>query len=195
MSDELWKSIPGYEGKYEVSNKGKVRSIDHFANDGHLYKGRVLKIHKDNQGYCRVWLYHNRKTKPHLVHRLVALTFMPNINNLPEVNHKDENKSNNSVTNLEWCNSKYNSNYGMRKDKVSKALKGRVFTETWKKNSSLAHLGFKPSDETRQKMSESHKGKKFTDEHKRKISEKRIAFWKLKKEELNNEENTIKKVD
>ena len=101
----LWKPVVGWEGKYWVSNTGLVRGV----------KG-VLKTHATKQGYRTVTLERgprdNRKCKNALVHRLVATAFLPNINNFPQVNHKDEDKNNNNVDNLEWCTAKYNMNYG-----------------------------------------------------------------------------------
>ena len=115
---EEWKNIIGYEGLYEVSNTGQVRSLDRYVkySNGriHLHKGKVLSPVKDKYGYLVVCLYCNEKQKIIKIHRLVAQAFIPNPNNLPEVNHKDEDKTNNSVDNLEWCTAKYNSNYGNR---------------------------------------------------------------------------------
>lgn len=99
----LWKDVPDYEGYYEVSNTGLIRSKNGIRKpqvswDGYLY----VKLCK--KGQCR-------KVK---IHRLVALAFIPNPNNLPEINHKDENPANNHVENLEWCDRTYNNNYGTR---------------------------------------------------------------------------------
>ena len=119
---EEWRPIEGYEGLYEVSSYGKVRSLDRYVKNGHssyrLQKGRVLSPTKDRYGYLFVILTCNGKHKMFLVHRLVAQAFIINFDNLLEVNHKDEDKTNNSVENLEWCDRKYNLNYGSRKDKV-----------------------------------------------------------------------------
>ena len=102
---EEWKNIIGYEGLYEVSNKGNVRNVR---------RNTLLKLSKNNYGYINVYLYKNGIRTGFRVHRLVALTFIPNPDNLPQVNHKDEDKNNNSVDNLEWCDHKYNVNYGHR---------------------------------------------------------------------------------
>ena len=112
MTDEIWCPIKGYEGLYEVSDKGRVRSIK-------FGKERILKPGRNNKGYLLVGLRKNGEKKTYKVHRLVAKTFTPNPDNLPEVNHKDENKENNSVHNLEWCDRKYNCNYGTRNERVS----------------------------------------------------------------------------
>lgn len=102
----------GYDGLYQVSNYGNVRS---------LYFSKVRLLSQFNvKGYLCVYLYDKNHTKKKwYVHRLVASAFLPNLDNLPEVNHKDENKSNNCVDNLEWCDKKYNNNYGNRNYYIS----------------------------------------------------------------------------
>lgn len=113
---EEWKTIPGYEGLYEVSSYGRVRSVDRYVKylNGmiHLHKGKVLSPGIRSDGYLQVSLCCNGKYKTISVHRLIAQTFLPNPDNLPMINHKDEDKTNNNVDNLEWCTAKYNSNYG-----------------------------------------------------------------------------------
>lgn len=112
----LWKGIKGYEGKYQVSNIGEVRSL----NYNHTGKAKKLKQGTDKDGYKTVGLCNNGKEKFYKVHRLVANTFIPNPNNLPQVNHINEVKDDNRVSNLEWCDCKYNNNYGNRTSKASK---------------------------------------------------------------------------
>ena len=101
---EIWKSIQGYEGLYEVSNFGNVRSLDRKVNQANgtigNYKGKVLKGETDSRGYKRVRLSKNNKSKKFQIHRLVALAFIPNTENKPFVNHIDENTSNNNANNL-----------------------------------------------------------------------------------------------
>lgn len=112
---EIWKDVVGYEGYYQVSNKGNVRSVDRrvqCSNSVRFYKGRVLSQCQDDKGYFRVLLAVAGMHKSRQIHRLVAEAFIDNPNNLPEVNHKDENPSNNSVDNLEWCSKVYNLEYG-----------------------------------------------------------------------------------
>lgn len=120
--EEIWKDIPNYEGFYQISNLGRVKSLDLFVNtrnnNKRKRKGKILKQHNNGHGYLYVVLSKNNKQKRFYVHRLVANVFILNHNNLPEVNHKDENSLNNNVFNLEWCTSKYNANYGKRNEKM-----------------------------------------------------------------------------
>lgn len=123
---EEWREIEGYEGLYQVSNIGKVKSLSRIAIDRrgipHYVNERILKQTFDKDGYCLVGLHKDGKIKSGKVHRLVASAFVDNPHNLPEVNHKDENKSNNNVDNLEWCTSKYNINYGTCLDRIAKTI-------------------------------------------------------------------------
>ena len=110
---EVWKDIPEYEGFYQASSLGRIRSVDHCAmhSRGHSVvnrKGRILAPQMDMYGYYRVPLSKLGKTKHHLVHRLVAITFIPNPDSLPIINHKDLNKTNNTVDNLEWVTQQEN---------------------------------------------------------------------------------------
>lgn len=112
---EEWKDIKGYEGIYQVSNQGNVKSLDRYilGEDEVKYfrKGTLIKFYETN-GYLRVNLHKNCKTEKMLVHRIVAMAFIPNPNNLPEINHMDENRKNNYASNLEWCDRNYNLHYG-----------------------------------------------------------------------------------
>ncbi len=112
---EIWKDIAGYEGYYQVRNLGNIKSLDRDVEyptfTRHFY-GKVLKPHKKSNGYLELTLRRQKKHSQALVHRLVAIAFIPNPDNLPCVNHKDENKENNCVENLEWCTQEYNNHYG-----------------------------------------------------------------------------------
>jgi hypothetical protein len=106
---EIWKEIEGYEGLYKVSNKGNVKGVKRNKN---------LKMLKDSCGYSKVNLCKDGKLRSFLVHRLVALAFLENTNNLPQINHIDEDKNNNKVDNLEWCTCEYNITYGTRSKRM-----------------------------------------------------------------------------
>ena len=118
--EEEWRDIKGYEGKYQVSNLGRVKSLGNNKSK----KEKILK-HINSCGYSNVNLYKNGKKKPFLVHRLVAMHFIENPNNYSQVNHKDENPTNNRVDNLEWCTHEYNLNYGTRNKRTSESMKGK----------------------------------------------------------------------
>ena len=107
------KDVVGYEGHYQVTSCGKVWSHKN---------GKFLKPRKGSCGYLQVSLSKNGKVKTYSVHRLVAEAYLPNPNRLPQVNHKDENKENNALPNLEWCDQKYNINYGSHNQKISKRV-------------------------------------------------------------------------
>ena len=133
MTEEIWCPIKGYECLYEVSDQGRVKSIGYG-------KERILKPQRIKTGYLMVFLCKNGEIKQCLVHRLVAKTFIPNPDNLPQVNHKDENKENNSVQNLEWCSEKYNANFGSRNQRIAEKCskpvlqyeKSGEFVREWK---------------------------------------------------------------
>lgn len=125
--EEIWKDIEGYEGLYQVSNLGRVKSLERVLKHGHLWKGKMLKLLEHGGGYKKVNLSKDGKNKQFYVHRLVAQTFIPNSDNLTEVNHKDENPSNNRVDNLEWCTASYNINYGTRNMRHAEKMSKRVY--------------------------------------------------------------------
>ena len=110
--NEIYKDIQGYEGKYQISNLGNVYS---------LITNKILKPRLTLDGYYQVDLCKNGVKKHLYIHRLVAQSFLDNPKNYKIVNHKDENSMNNIVSNLEWCNSTYNNNYGNCKRKISEA--------------------------------------------------------------------------
>ena len=124
--EEIWKPIAGYEGRYEVSNLGRIKSLAHDVEQLNKYgtvsithrKERIIIARCNYHGYPYVTLWYGIRKKSYSVHHLVATAFLPNPDNLPCVNHKDEDKTNNHVENLEWCNHKYNNCYGTRLSRI-----------------------------------------------------------------------------
>lgn len=123
---ELWKDIEGYDGIYQVSNYGRIKSLerDVMRCDGRSFHftQRILK-YKKARGYNCVGLSDGNVTKYRRVHRLVGFAFVPNPEDWPQMNHKDENPHNNMASNLEWCTQKYNVNYGNHNKKLSESKK------------------------------------------------------------------------
>lgn len=173
---EQWKYVIGYEGLYKISNEGKLKSCErkiHVAHRGYdgfkTVKEKEMKTRINNMGYESVKLCKDNKYSEALIHRLVAQAFIPNPNNLPCVNHKDENPLNNCVDNLEWCTQKYNCNFGNRNSKISKSRIGMKFTEEHIKNLKKAGKQ-RVNDVFREKMRRVHLGSHLSEEHKQKIS-------------------------
>ena len=119
---ENWKAIAGYEGIYEVSDLGRVKSLNYNRTGTE----KILKPQNNTRGYLQVCLRKYGQRKFLLVHRLVAEAFIPNTNNLTTVNHKDEVKTNNVASNLEWMSVKDNNNYGTRNKRAGEALSKQV---------------------------------------------------------------------
>lgn len=118
MTEETWKDIDGFQGLYQISNMGRVRSIPRkFSRNANGYY--VLKGSFDTGGYPQVCLRKNGRNYTKKIHSLVARAFIPNLNGYREINHIDEDKTNNHVENLEWCTREYNINYGSRTEKTS----------------------------------------------------------------------------
>lgn len=131
MNEEIWKDIEGYEGKYQVSNFGNVRSLKHHG----IERTKLLIPQKHNGGYRTVNLALHQSRKTFTIHRLVAKAFIPNPNNYGFVNHKDEDKTNNNVENLEWCTKSYNAIYYLnfdkqRKNEYAKRLRDKITGES-----------------------------------------------------------------
>lgn len=120
MNNEIWKDIKEYEGLYQVSNFGRVKSLK-------FGKEKVMSPVLHTRGYLNIELSNKGLRKVKKIHRLVAEAFIPNPKNFPQVNHKDENKTNNSVDNLEWCTSQYNCHYGTRIKRFSDNKKKKIY--------------------------------------------------------------------
>lgn len=141
---EEWKDIRGYEGLYQVSSEGRVKSV----------KRNIFRVYNDNgYGYFMVLLSKDGEKKPFYVHRLVAEAFIPNPENLPQVNHRNEQKHQNNVENLEWCSSKYNMNYGTARERQVEKQRKKVYQYTKEGElvrefdgvNQCAEFGFEPS--------------------------------------------------
>ena len=154
MTDEILKPISGYEGSYEVSNLGRVRSCDRIVtySNGvkHKYKGKVLKSGDNNHGYLRVTLCDDRGHKTATIHRLVATAFIPNPENKQTINHINEIKTDNRVENLEWMTIKENINHGTHNERVAKTQgkpiqqftrDGKILAEFWSIHEADRKLG------------------------------------------------------
>lgn len=116
IDDELWKDIAGFEGIYQISNKGRVKSLDRYTSDGKRLKSQIIKQSINNKNdYSRILLFNYGKHTAFRVHRLVAEHFISNIDNLPCVNHINGIKTDNSVENLEWCTYSENNKHAYNK--------------------------------------------------------------------------------
>lgn len=138
--EEIWKDIAGYEGLYQISNKGRVKSLNRLVKDTtkdrvQKIRGRILKYCDNGKGYKMVYLNKNRERKNYYVHRLVAETFIPNPKQLPEVNHKDLNKANNKISNLEWITELDNKRHYRMTEiaKIRNKERGETRREAYKK--------------------------------------------------------------
>ena len=119
---EEWKPVVGFEGRYEVSNLGRVRSFERTVIDKRgrrrVFPGVIIMPYLRDNGRLIIGLWKNGSKKNYFLHRIVAMAFLPNPDNLPCINHKDENPQNNRVENLEWCTVAYNLNYGTRIERL-----------------------------------------------------------------------------
>ena len=142
--EEIWKDVVGYEGYYQVSNLGRVRSLDRIASNGRKVKGKILSTKVNTPPYYpRVSLSVNGKMKLVQVHRLVAQAFVynPDPEHKTQVGHKDESRTNNRADNLEWVTPKENSNMPLHRERVSKANEGKVLSTETKSKISLSQKG------------------------------------------------------
>lgn len=119
--EEVWKDIPNYEGLYQISNLGRVKSLPRKWSP----KETILKAEGKSEEYLHVSLWKNRVSYHLYIHKCVAQLFVPNPNNYTYINHKDENKRNNTYSNLEWCTFEYNMNYGTRNERIGSKLTNR----------------------------------------------------------------------
>lgn len=135
MNDEIWIPLKDFEDCYEISNYGNIRTIPRMVkvnNNGYIKIKQIYKYQKEHyKGYLQVSLKKDGKKYKKYVHRLVAENFLLNPNNLPQVNHKDENKKNNHVDNLEWCTNEYNLNYGTRLKRINESRKKYLGVSTY----------------------------------------------------------------
>lgn len=143
---EIWKDIKEYEGLYQVSSLNRIRSLDRYvihpkSKGLRLIKGKILKQSKDRYGYPIVNLSKNCKVKMFRIHRLVAEAFIPNPDNLPLINHKNELKDDNSLENLEWCDYQYNNSYSRSKPVLQYTLDGE-FVREWSSATEAEKYGF-----------------------------------------------------
>lgn len=131
--EEIWKPVKNYEGYYEISNLGRVKSVERIikckSRNNFKQKEKILATRPNNRGYIMVGLHKDKNYKLVLVHRLVAEAFIPNPNNLPQVNHIDENKQNNHWNNLEYCDNWYNSHYGTRIERCNAKQKKKKINQ------------------------------------------------------------------
>ena len=126
---EIWKDIPNYEHLYKVSNLGRICSLERTSTNYNKITKQIIKVASDNgRGYKYVTLSKNGIMRKLYVHRIVAVAFIPNPLNFPTINHRDENKSNNAVSNLEWCSYDYNNKYGtaMARAKKTRRTNGNI---------------------------------------------------------------------
>ena len=133
LPNEEWRDVVGFEGYYVVSNLGRIATLSHTVIYTSIYDGVEVKktfnakqclrkLRRGKHGYMECTLRDSKRIKLMKVHRIVAEAFIPNSQNLPSVNHKDEDKTNNKVENLEWCTCLYNDNYGTRNKKLKKSV-------------------------------------------------------------------------
>ena len=173
---ETWRNISDFE-RYQVSNYGRVKN---------LATNHILKPFIASSGYLAVALGSGNKR---YVHRLVAQAFIPNPTSLPQVNHRDENKQNNCVDNLEWCTASYNVNYGTAKWRAADKNRGRKHTKEARQNMSQAQLNLpqEVKDEKAKRLSVAHKGKPHSAEWNSAVS--RSKMKKIAQKDKNG--NTI----
>ena len=181
---EEWRPVVGYEGLYEVSNTGQVRSVGRYYVNSlgkrFFLKGKILRLSDNGRGYLRTTLTKDKKSSSKYIHRLVAEAFILNVDGLPAVNHKNEDKSDNRVENLEWCDNEYNDNYGTRNKRVieTKIEKGYYNPElcylSKKEHNRLAMIKYR--EKNKEKMIEYHR--EYSRKYNEKNREKMREYWR-----------------
>lgn len=189
---EQWKPIAGYEGIYEVSNTGKVRSLTReipYPNGKTRKTAGFEKKPVEVGGYLYFCLSKNGQSRRFAAHRLVAMAFLENPDNKPEINHKDCNRKNNRADNLEWVTRQENVNHAVVNGRIhpydrkgdKNPMFGRYQQKTAKEKIGAAHRGLKHTEETKKRMSAAHKGKKHSPSHKAALSKsmqgKKAGYW------------------
>lgn len=182
MEQEIWKDIPGYEGLYQVSNLGRVRSLDksieiQTKRDGKTLKpfksfckGKVLKPSINPDGYAIVQLHNEEKVWYARVHRLVAMAFIPNPENKPCINHLDNTRDNNIVSNLEWCTVKENAQHAAKQGRIIGRL-GKPHTHETKEKIRKAKAGVKQSPEHIAKRVDGNRKAERTEQWRKRIGD------------------------
>lgn len=169
MKEENWKPIKDFEGYYEISNFGRVKSLDRVIESSNginkKIKERILKSSENSNGYLIVTLKKNNKRKQFKVHRLVAEAFIPNPEGKPYIDHINTIRTDNRVINLRWVTQKENCNNELSKKNYSEAQKGHEVSEEAKKKIGKAHKGRKHTEETKKKL----KGHEVSEETRKKI--------------------------
>lgn len=192
---EEWRSVVGYEGLYEVSSYGRVRSVDRYVKSKSesywLRKGKMLSPAKDKNGYLKVNLSCNGKNNIIRVHRLVAQVFIENPDNLPEINHKDEDKTNNSVDNLEWCDRKYNNNYGTKIERqkntnIQNGFWTGLSKEEYMKKYNQDRKEYKKKWYQENKDKAKEYDKKYYQKNRDRICEQKKEYYLKRKEQIQN---------
>lgn len=151
LFNEVWRPVKGFEGLYEVSNKGNVRSLDRYVmcgNEYRLFKGKPKKPCLTPNGYLRTELYKNNQVKYYFMHRLVAEAFIPNPNDLPFIDHINTIREDNKVENLRWCTQKENCNNPLTRQKLKESIRRSITPErTEKANATRAtNIAKRPYD-------------------------------------------------
>lgn len=179
---EIWKPVVGYEGLYEISNLGRLKSVSRTVNHSKTGSRKIpekIKTPTDIKGYFCCYLYRENVGKRFAIHRLVAEAFIPNPENKPEVNHIDGDKHNNNLSNLEWVTPSENMRHALNAGLWSQyersgprnPMFGKHHSDEAKKSIGDVHRGLKHSTLAKKKMSKAHLGKPFSDSHKKALSE------------------------